>query len=300
LGFVIGELIMGGLKEETQTNLTMLVCLAHPDDETFGMGCTLAKYARRGVQVHLVCATRGDVGDVDREHLQGYQSVADRRESELHCAASVLGLAGVYFLDYRDSGMQGSPDNQHPNALAAQPVDVVAGKVVHYIRLLKPQVVVTFDPIGGYKHPDHIAMHRATVRAFELASDPLFASNLPPFTPQKLYFRTMPKTLMRWAVRLSPLLGMDPHHFGRNGDIDMAATVKEGNFPTHARIKCNEVGEIRDEAIDCHSSQLGGMVGQGGVMARIQKLFSNTESFQRAVPPPEKHLHEKDLFEGII
>lgn len=285
---------------ESQSKLTMLVCLAHPDDETFGMGCTLAKYARQGVQVHLVCATRGDVGDVDHELLQGYHSVAERRESELRCAASVLGLAGVYFLDYRDSGMPGSPDNQHPNALAAQPVDDVAGKVVHYIRLLKPQVVVTFDPIGGYKHPDHIAIQRATVRAFELASDPQFSSELPPFRPQKLYYRTMPKNMMRWAVQLAPLLGMDPHHLGRNKDIDIAAIVEEGNFPTHARIRCGEVSEIRDEATDCHSSQLGSMVAGGGVMAALQRLFGNSESFERAIPAAEKHLRERDLFEGVV
>ncbi len=287
------------MDEISKLNYTMLVCLAHPDDETFGMGCTLAMYARRGVQVHLVCATRGDVGDVDREFMQGYQSVADRREAELRCAASTLGLAGVYFLDYRDSGMPGSPDNRHPNALAAQPLDEVAGKLVHYIRLLKPQVVVTFDPIGGYKHPDHIAIHRATVRAFDLASDPQYASDLPPFSPQKLYYRTMPKTMMRWAVRLAPLLGMDAHHFGRNKDIDIAAVVEEGNFPTHARISCGEVSEVRDEAVDCHSSQLGGMVGRAGVMASLQRFFGNSESFVRAVPEPTKHLHERDLFEGV-
>ncbi len=117
--------------EDSQQAFTMLVCLAHPDDETFGMGGTLALYARRGVQVYLVCATRGDVGDVDQDLLQGFNSVAERRESELLCAASTLGLAGVYFLGYRDSGMPGSPDNRHPNALAAQPVNVVASLVVH-------------------------------------------------------------------------------------------------------------------------------------------------------------------------
>ena len=72
---------MGGLMvENAMSNFTMLVCLAHPDDETFGMGGTLALYARRGVKVHLVCATRGDVGEVDQELLQGYNSVAERRE----------------------------------------------------------------------------------------------------------------------------------------------------------------------------------------------------------------------------
>jgi LmbE family N-acetylglucosaminyl deacetylase len=279
--------------------LTMLVCLAHPDDETFGMGGTLALYARRGVQVHLVCATRGDVGDVDRELMQGFNSVAERRESELRCAAGILGLNGVYFLGYRDSGMPGTADNQHPNALVTKPVDEVAAKVVHYIRLLRPQVVVTHDPIGGYKHPDHIAMHRATVRAFELASDPNFSSDLQPFKPQKLYYQTMPKYLLRWAVRLAPLLRMDPHHFGRNRDIDLASLVQEGDFPTHARINCRSVSEIRDEATACHTSQLGGAIGRKGPLTILRRYFGSTESFMRAVPMPQRNLRERDLFEGV-
>jgi LmbE family N-acetylglucosaminyl deacetylase len=285
--------------DQSQT-LTMLVCLAHPDDETFGMGGTLALYARRGVQVHLMCGTRGDVGDVDRELMQGFSSVAERRESELRCAAGILGLIGVYFLGYRDSGMPGTPDNQHPNALAAQPVDEVAAKLAHYIRFVRPQVVVTHDPIGGYKHPDHIAMHRATVRAFELASDPNIPSELSPFKPQKLYYQTMPKNLVRWAVRLAPLLRMDPHHFGRNRDIDLASLVEEGDFPTHARINCRSVSEIREDATACHTSQLGGAIGRKGPMTILRRYFGLTESFMRAVPVPESGLRERDLFEGVI
>jgi LmbE family N-acetylglucosaminyl deacetylase len=277
----------------------MLVCLAHPDDETFGMGGTLALYARRGVQVNLVCATRGDVGDVDRELMRGFSTVAERRESELRCAAGILGLTGVYFLGYRDSGMPGTADNQHPNALAAQPVDEVAAKVVHYIRLIRPQVMVTHDPIGGYKHPDHIAMHRASVRAFQLAADPEFASDLPPFQPQKLYFQTMPKDLMRWAVRLAPLFRIDPRHFGRNRDIDLAAVVKDGIFPTHARIDCRSVSEIRDEATACHSSQLGGAIWRKGPLTFLRRYLGSTESFMRAFPMPENGLHERDLFAGV-
>jgi len=93
--------------------------LAHPDDETFGMGGTLALYASQGVEVHLVCATRGEVGEMDPKLLEGFASIAERRESELCCAADMLGLKAVHFLDYRDSGMPGSPDNTHPMALAA-------------------------------------------------------------------------------------------------------------------------------------------------------------------------------------
>ena len=95
---------------------TILSVLAHPDDESFGMGGTLAHYANRGVSVHLICATRGEVGEVDPEYLENFESIAERRESELRCAANKLGLSGVHFLDYRDSGMPGSEDNQHPRS----------------------------------------------------------------------------------------------------------------------------------------------------------------------------------------
>ena len=116
----------------------LLAVLAHPDDESFGMGGTLALYAQRGVQVHLACATRGEAGSMDADCLEGFASVAERRVYELSCAAGILGLSGVHYLGYRDSGMPGSPDNQHPQALAAAPLEEVAGRVAHYIRLLRP------------------------------------------------------------------------------------------------------------------------------------------------------------------
>lgn len=274
--------------------------MAHPSDEAFSMGGTLALYARRGVKVHVLCGTRGEVGEMDPALLKGFNSTGERREWELQCAAKTLALAGVYFLGYRDSGMPGSPEYNHPNAMAAQPVDEAAARVVHFIRMLKPQVVVTHDPIGGYKHPDHIALHLATKRAFELASDPNFLDDLPPFKPQKLYYQTIPKDLLRWAVRLAPLLRMDPHHFGRNGDIDLATLVKEGDFPTHAHIDCRSVSEIRDEASACHTSQGGESIGRQGPMAFLRRFFGSTETFMRAYPLPEKGLREKDLFEGVI
>ena len=263
------------------------------------MGGTLALYARRGVMVYVLSGTRGEVGEMEPKLMQGFSSIAERRESELRCAANILGLAGVYFLGYRDSGMPGSPDNNHPNAMAAQPVDEAAARVVHFIRMLKPQVVVTHDPIGGYKHPDHIALHLATKRAFELASDPNFLDDLPPFKPQKLYYQTIPKDLLRWAVRLAPLLRMDPHHFGRNGDIDLATLVEEGDFTIHARIDCRSVSEIRDKASACHISQGGESIGRQGPLALLRRFFGSTETFMRAYPLPEKGLREKDLFEGV-
>ena len=189
--------------------------------------------------------------------MNGHKSIAELREGELRCASGVLGLKGVYFLDYRDSGMPGSPDNQHPNALAAAPLEEVAAKVVHYIRLLRPQVVLTFDPIGGYRHPDHIAIHKATVEAFHAAGDPnRFPGDLPPCQPEKMYFHTFSRRFLRAALRVMPLFGFDPHHFGRNKDIDLASLAVE-DFPTHAYIDFREVAEAKDKASACHASQEG-------------------------------------------
>src|SRR5512139_2719095 len=121
------------MTDSIPTKPALIAVLAHPDDESFGMGGTLALYARRGYPVHLVCATRGEAGDVDPHYLEGFDSVAERREAELRCAAGILQLAEVHFLGYRDSGMPGAPDNEHPNALAAAPLEEAAGRIVHYL-----------------------------------------------------------------------------------------------------------------------------------------------------------------------
>ena len=278
------------------SKLTLLAVLAHPDDESFGMGGTLALYATRGVDVHLVCATRGEVGEVAPEMLEEFGSIAKLRESELRCAAGILGLTGIHFLDYRDSGMPGSPDNSHPRALAARPLDEVAAKVVSFIRELRPQVVLTFDPIGGYHHPDHIAIQRATVRAFEQAGNPDFAAQgFPIYTPERLYFHKMPNGLLKFAVKFLPLIGKDPHKFGSNGDIDLVS-VAEVNFPTHARINIRSVMKKKDQAGACHASQGGGRLG-GGIVSLVIRLFNGTESFMRAFPPVVKGERvAKDLF----
>jgi LmbE family N-acetylglucosaminyl deacetylase len=277
----------------------LIAVLAHPDDETFGMGGTLALYAKRGAEVHLVCATRGEVGEVSPELMEGFASVGERREYELRCAAEVLGLADVHFLDYRDSGMPGSPDNDHPRALAAAPLEEVAGKVAHYIRSLRPQVVLTFDPIGGYKHPDHIAIQRATVQAFELAGSPDFKDESPPYQPRKLYFHVMPRGMLRLAVHFLPLFGLDPHRFGRNQDIDLAALVEEDDFPVHAEIDVRSVAPQHETATACHASQLGGGPPRRGPMSWLMRRFGRKEQFMRAYPPAEKGLHERDLFKGV-
>src|SRR4030042_1311696 len=94
---------------------TLLMTGAHPDDESFGPGSTLAQYAAAGVKVYYVCGTRGEVGEVTPEAMKGYSSIGNLRSDELKCAATVLGLTDVIFLGYRDSGMAGSADNKHPH-----------------------------------------------------------------------------------------------------------------------------------------------------------------------------------------
>ena len=278
------------------SNRRLLAVFAHPDDETFGAGGTLALYARRGVEVHLVCATRGEVGEAP-PGLEGFVSIGEMRESELRCAAGILGLAGVHLLDYRDSGMEGSPDNAHPRALAAAPVAEVARPIVGLIRRIRPQVVITFDPIGGYKHPDHIAAHRAAVEAFRLAPEPgAYPGEGAPYSPRKLYFHTFPHGMMRWAARLMPLLGMDPHRFGKNRDIDIASLAEE-DFPIHAKIDVGSVIGVKQLASACHSSQGGGRMM--GIAAGITRLLGVSEDYMRAHPQPPPERIERDLFEGV-
>lgn len=277
---------------------TLLAVYAHPDDESFGNGGTLALYSRQGVQVHLICATRGEAGMVDPAHLEGYNSIAELREAELRCAAGILGLHGVHFLDWRDSGMPGSPDNDHPQALIRQPVEVVAAQIAGYIRRIKPQVVITFDPIGGYKHPDHIHIHQATVRGFQLAGSPNFKGEQPPFAPQRLYYSLFPKGMLKWAVRLMPLLGQDPRHFGRNKDIDILDLAQSGDFPIHARINYRSVLAEREAAAACHSSQVSGGPTRGP-MRWARRLVGSYDYYMRAVPAAPKRLREKDLFNQL-
>ena len=279
---------------------TLFFIGAHPDDETFGAGGTLAQYARSGVKVYYLCGTRGEVGEAEPRFMQGYASVGDMRWAELECAAKILGLAGVSHLGYRDSGMPGSEDNRHPDALAAAPTEEVARRIVKIMREHQPQVVITFDPIGGYRHPDHIAMHKAAVMAFQAAPDP---SRYPeagqPYQPQKLYFGIFPRGALKFFVKIMPLLGRDPRRFGKNKDIDLTA-IANVTFPVNAVIKPDkQAAAARDSARACHASQLGGGGPPGGPFAFLMNLLlGQHDLFMRAYPPPGGR-KEKDLFNEV-
>jgi N-acetyl-1-D-myo-inositol-2-amino-2-deoxy-alpha-D-glucopyranoside deacetylase len=279
----------------------LMAVLAHPDDETFGMGGTLALYARQNVDTYLLCATRGEVGEMDDKYMQGFNTPAERRESELRCAAGTLGIKGVYFLGYRDSGMPGTPENQHPQALINAPLEEVAAMIAHHIREQKPQVVVTFDPIGGYRHPDHIHIHQATVRAFELANDPNLSDlgGLAPYQVQRLFFQVIPRGFIRAGVFAMRLFGRDPRKFGQNGDIDLVS-IAEVSFPVHAVVNFSSVASVRDEAARCHASQ-GGADQSRGIQTVLRRLIaSNSEQYMQAYPPITGRTRKsRDLFAGV-
>jgi len=276
---------------------TVLAVLAHPDDESFGLGGTLALYASKGYDVYYVCATRGEAGTVDEEHLNGFKDTAEMRTAELMKAAHALGLKEVFFLGYRDSGMPGMDANQHPGAQINAPIDEVAGRVVKYIRDLKPDIVLTFDPIGGYKHPDHIHIHKATVLAFDNAGDASFHPEAGlPFKPSALYYQVFPKRLLRAAVRLMPLFGKDPKKFGRNGDINLKE-LADVDFPVHVRLNVQSVAEAKSRASAAHASQ-GGMQMRRGLMGFITRLFGEREDYMRAYPPVGGSFQRRsDLFD---
>ncbi len=139
------------MKTLDTTERRILAVLAHPDDESFPIGGSLARYAAEGVRITLVCATRGQAG------IPGLPAAmaAQIRTQELQNAATVLGLASVQFLDYEDG------------ALAAVDEQLLSARIRDILHKVRPQVVVTFGPEGISGHPDHVAVHRATTAAFD-------------------------------------------------------------------------------------------------------------------------------------
>lgn len=276
----------------------LLIAYAHPDDESFGMGGAIAYYVQRGVEVYLICSTNGDVGTVDDSLLEKYESVGALRLEELYCAAETLGIKEVITFGYRDSGMMDTPENQHPDALWNADEAVVVGRIVHEIRRIRPQVVVTFDPYGGYGHPDHIFMHRATTRAFHEAGDPAKYPDqgLEPYQPAKLYYSAFPRLPLQFMVWSTRLHGQDPRHMGKNGDLDMQAAL-DNTLPTHARIDVGRYQAAWDAAAGCHASQQN-LRQVNRMYDRMRRYIFRHQDFTRAWPEPKRgERRERDLFQ---
>ncbi len=164
-------------------SLRLLAVLAHPDDESLGVGGTLAHYAAQGIDLALITATLGQKGryrgERDGPNHPGPEGLGRIREAELRAAAAILGVRDLTLLGYMD----GSLDR-------VDPIEAI-GRVAHHIRRLRPHVVITFPPDGAYGHPDHVAISQLTSAAVVAAADPAHAAGAggsAPHAVAKLYF----------------------------------------------------------------------------------------------------------------
>ena len=275
---------------------SLLAVFGHPDDESFGCGGTLAGYAKQGVRVALVCATRGEAGEISDPSLATRDTLADVREAEMNCAAEALALDEMMFLDYRDSGMDGTADNGHPRAFARAPADEVVSRLVGIIRRLKPQVVLTFDPHGGYGHPDHIAAHRHTVAAFNAADDPTsYPEQGPPWQPGRLLYAVIPNSgLVSMRDRLKAVAA-------DTSQLDQFEELGAGwpDDQVHAVLDVSAAVDAKWKAVQCHASQLSAGNPFTQLPEAETKELMGREYFAVGLPSPADGLRLDDLFDGI-
>ncbi|MCT2591934.1 N-acetyl-1-D-myo-inositol-2-amino-2-deoxy-alpha-D-glucopyranoside deacetylase [Streptomyces sp. N2-109] len=214
----------------------LLLVHAHPDDESINNGATMAKYAAEGALVTLVTCTLGEEGEVippglahlapDREDTLG-----PYRIGELAAAMRELGVTDHRFLGgpgrYRDSGMMGVEQNARPDCFWRAPLDEAAELLMEVIREVRPQVLVTYDPNGGYGHPDHIQAHRVAMRAAELAA----ADDRPelgrPHTVARIYWNCVQRSAIEAGFARLREAGRDIPFPGIAGADDVPGVVDD-------------------------------------------------------------------------
>jgi LmbE family N-acetylglucosaminyl deacetylase len=264
--------------------LRLMAIFPHPDDETLGLGSTLARYSSEGVETYLLCATRGERGWFDSEGPDpGLEGVARIREAELRCASENLGLHEVNFLDYID----GDVDQANP--------EEIIGKLVSHMRRIKPHVMITFGPDGAYGHPDHIALSQFTSGAVVCAADRNFvdANIQPPHRVLKFYYMVDSQAVVNAASEAFGGISMDVDGDTRShvGWADWQITTWLDNRKHMDKVR---------QAMLCHKSQLP---GYGPIaewsLAELAKVFG-TGHFYRAFSLVNGGRRvETDLFEGL-
>lgn len=252
----------------------LLIITAHPDDESFGPGGTIAYYAKQGVEVHVICATRGEAGeDFEVQSPKfpstklGTSKVQSKkrelhtvREEELLEAAKVLGVAQVDFLDFID----GTLNNQQYH--------LVAEKILAKFESFKPHVVLTHEPRGGSGHLDHIALSFITTYAY-------FKSNI----PKKLYYHCLPVEYVKEVIN------QIKEYF-----VYFPPGYSQDEITT--RVDVSSVWGVRLNAIRKHKSQ---WYDARRILARLEKLEIRVEYFILRDSRINTTIPEKDLFEGI-
>lgn len=186
--------------------LTLMIVHAHPDDEAIGTGGTFVRYAAEGVRTVLVTCTLGEEGEIVDAELDTAENKARLgaiRHEELLRAVQHLGIDHLEILPYRDSGMIGTPTNEHPECFAQADLNEATGRLVRLVRRYRPQVLVSYNEQGGYGHPDHINAHKITVAAWDAAGDGAqYPDAGEPWMPLKLYYISFRRALWlkTWAI----------------------------------------------------------------------------------------------------
>jgi LmbE family N-acetylglucosaminyl deacetylase len=264
----------------------LLCVLAHPDDESLGLGGAIAKYAAEGAETYLVTATRGERGWTgDEKDYPGPEALGKIREAELLAAARVLGLRSVDFLGYLDGDLD-----------RANPGEVVS-RIAGHIRRLKPQVVLTFDPSGAYGHPDHIAICQFTTAAIVAAADHDYvvppANDWPAHTVSKLYYYAPSSDLL---VRYERIFG----EFAMPVDGMLRRSVPWQDWALNAAIHCEQYAQQVWQAVACHKSQLPNYGKLEKLSPEEHLKIWGLRTFYRAFSLVNGGRHmEDDLFEGV-
>ncbi|MYQ38700.1 N-acetyl-1-D-myo-inositol-2-amino-2-deoxy-alpha-D-glucopyranoside deacetylase [Streptomyces sp. LamerLS-316] len=286
----------------------LLLVHAHPDDESINNAATMARYAAEGAHVALVTCTLGEEGEVippDLAHLAADRDggLGDHRIGELAAAMRELGVTDHRFLGgpgrFRDSGMMGTEQNHRPGAFWDAGLDEAAGHLVRVIRSLRPQVLVTYDPDGGYGHPDHIQAHRVAMRAADLAADPAYDPGTgAPHTVAKIYWNRVPRSVAEEAF--ARLRRTAPDAFPGIAEIDDVPGVVDDARIT-AEIDGSAYAGAKTAAMRAHATQI---TVDGPFFALSNDLGQpvlTTEYYElaRGVPGGDGVSREHDLFAGV-
>ncbi len=273
---------------------------AHPDDEQ-GVSGVMLKYGREGINTTLICATRGEAGEIAPGTGATPETLGEVREREMRCAAETVEVKHLYFLDYCDSGMAGTPINEDPMSFHQADLMHVVEKVVRIVREQKPQVMLTFDPWGGYGHPDHIKIHQAALIAYYTAGDArmfphhMQDDGLQPWMPRKLYYGVFTRSRFQAYLEYAEQQGQELPDFAR----DFLSRMTPDDC-ANARIDVSEFVDLKWKSLLCHATQLGPDSPFAKMPVEMRKEGMRLETFMLAesrIGRPKEL--ETDLFEGV-
>lgn len=261
------------------TAARVLFIFAHPDDEAFGLAGTIALLRERKVDVTLVTATRGEVGQILVPSLATPETLGAVRELELRAAMAEVGVHDVRFLGYRDSGMAGTPENEDPRAFVQAPEAEVVALLVAQIRSLRPNAIVTFGPEGIYGHPDHVAVSRRTMAAIHVAAGTKAPAGLgEPWRVGALYFSALPRE------RIEAMRRRFDGPF-RSATPEMIAMMGTRLAEITTVIPVAEVYEKKRAVLECHRTQIGETGPYAGIPADVARQWMSYELLRREPLP---------------